>query len=117
MKRITCLMIIQMTAALLLTGCGTVHFDVPQGQRVKLLTEDDRTSVRVERKVWYALWGHKTLTDNHTATLIQENRLVEVKMFTEQSFSDSIINPFTSLFSFSRRTLVIEGNPTREVAQ
>jgi hypothetical protein len=104
------------TACLLATGCGTVHFDVPSGQRVKLLTEDDPVAVRVEHTVWYALWGYKALSENHTAPFIATNQLVEVKMYTELSVLDSIINPFTSIFSFSRRTLVIEGNKSKESA-
>jgi len=44
-------------AGLLLTGCGTVHFDAPPGQRIRLLTRDDPTEMRVEHKIWYAWWG------------------------------------------------------------
>jgi len=100
----------------LLAGCGTVHFDAPPGQRVKLLTLDDPTSVRVEHKIWYAGWGGKVLNGNHTAPLIATNQLVEVKMFTELTVGDNLINPITSVFSFSRRTLVIEGNPRKASA-
>ncbi len=96
--------------SLLLAGCGTVHFDAPPDQRVKLLTLDDPTAVRVEYKIWYALWGGKMLNENHTAPLIATNKLTEVKMFTEVSLGDNLINPVASIFSFSRRTLVIEGN-------
>jgi hypothetical protein len=101
-------------ASLLLAGCGTVHFDAPQGQRVRLLTQDDPAAVRVERTIWYALWGNKVMNENHTAPFIATNQLVEVKMYTELSAADSLINPFTSILSFSRRTLVIEGNRRKE---
>jgi hypothetical protein len=55
------------------------------------------------------------LNENHTAPLIANNHLAEVKMFTEASVTDSLINPLVSIFSFSRRTLVIEGNRRQEV--
>ena len=100
-------------AGLLLTGCGTVHFDAQPGQRIRL-TRDDQTGVRVEHKIWYAWWGGKVLNGNHTAPFIATNQLVEVKMFTELSVGDNLINPITSIFSFSRRTLVIEGNRRKE---
>jgi hypothetical protein len=103
-------------ALILLTGCGTVHFDAPPGQRVRLLTHDDPTAVRVEHKIWYAWWGGTVLNGNHTAPFIATNQLVEVKMFTELSVGDNLLNPFTSIFSFSRRTLVIEGNRHPESA-
>ena len=102
-------------ACLVLAGCGTVHFDAPAGQRVRLLTLDDPTSMRVQYTIWYALWGGKVLNENHTAPLIANNHLAEVKMFTEASVTDSLINPLVSIFSFSRRTLVIEGNRRPEV--
>jgi hypothetical protein len=100
--------------SLLLAGCGTVHFDAPQGQRVKLLTQDDPAAVRVEHTIWYAWWGGKVMNGNHTAPFIATNQLVEVKMYAELSVADNLINPFTSVFSFSRRTLVIEGNRRKE---
>jgi hypothetical protein len=103
-------------ASLLLAGCGTVHFDVPPGQRVRLLTQDEPAAVRVEHTVWYALWRNRVLNENHTAPFIATNQLVEVKMYTELSVADNLINPFTSIVSFSRRTLVIEGNRRKEPA-
>jgi hypothetical protein len=78
------------------------------------LTRDDPAAVRVEHTIWYALWGGKVMNENHTAPFIATNQLVEVKMYTELSVADNLINPFTSIFSFSRRTLVIEGNQRKE---
>ena len=91
-------------------GCGTVHFDVPEGARVKLLEVDAPVAVRVERTCWFALWGAEPLDDNHTASIIAEHRLTEVRLHNEYSASDAIINTFTSIFSFSRRRIVVEGN-------
>lgn len=96
-----------MTATL---GCGTVHFDVPQGQRVKLLTQDDPVTQRIEKKIWYVGWGAKPLTDNHTAKYIAKNKLTEVRMYTRQDFWDNLISAVTGVLTFSRRTLIIEGN-------
>jgi len=103
-------------AGLFLAGCGTVHFDAPPGQRVRLLTQDEPADIRVEHKIWYAWWGTKVMNGNHTAPLIATNHLAEVKMFTELSVVDSVINPFTSVLSFSRRTLVIEGNQAKKAS-
>ena len=112
------LRIVLLTATLVvLTGCGTIVFDVPQGTRVKLLERDAPTSVRVERTIWYALWGNEPLSENHTAPFIEEYNLVEVKLHNQQSTWDSILSMFTSIVSISRRTMIIEGNPAEEVAQ
>ncbi len=98
------------------TGCGTIHFDVPPGRTVKLLDQDAPTSVRVERVVWYALWGDKPLSDNHTASIIAQYNLSEVRLHNLYSFSDSVIDTFTSIVSLSRRRIIVEGNPATEPA-
>jgi hypothetical protein len=98
----------------MIAGCGTIHFDVPEGRRVKLLEVDAPTSVRVERTVWFALWGGKPLSDNHTASIIAEYNLKEVRLHNLYSTSDSIIDTFTSIVSFSRRRIIVEGNPAGE---
>ncbi len=94
-----------------LAGCGTVVFDVPEGRKVKLLEVDAPTSITIERVVWYALWGAIPLDDNHSASIIDHYDFKEVRMHNEYSASDSIINTFTSIVSFSRRRIVVEGNP------
>ena len=93
-------------------GCGTVHFDVPQGTRIKLLEVDSPTSMRVERTVWYALWGGKPMGDNHTASIIAQYHFKEVRMSNGYSASDSLINTFTSIVTFSRRRIIVDGNTT-----
>jgi hypothetical protein len=98
----------------LLPACGTVHFDVPEGRRVKLLARDAKTTVRVERVVWFAGWGAEPLSENHTAPFIAEHGLVEVRLYNEQSLWDTLINMIAGVFSFSRRTMIIEGNPAPE---
>ncbi len=94
-----------------LGGCGTVVFDVPEGSKVKLLEVDAPVSITVERTVWYALWGGIPLDDNHTASTIGYYDLKEVRMHTEYSASDTIIDTFTSIVSYSRRRIIVEGNP------
>jgi hypothetical protein len=95
-------------------GCGTVHFDVPEGARVKLLDADTPAEVRVERTVWYAIWGAVELGDTHTAPLIEENHLVAARFHTQYNAWDAIINTFTNLLSFSRRRIIVEGIPAKE---
>ena len=97
-------------ALLLIAGCGTVEFEAPPGRKVRLLEVDEPTTVSVERKVWYALWGSEPLGDNSTASMIEENDLSEVRMATEQTIIDNIISSVTVFFSFSVRTVYVEGN-------
>lgn len=95
----------------LMTGCGTVHLDVPPGRTVTLLDQDQPASVRVERTVWYALWGGQPLSDNSIAATIQEHNLTQVRVTVVQNFWDTVVNFVTCYFSFVRRTVIVEGNP------
>ena len=97
-----------------LPACGTVHFDVPPGRRVKLLPRDAPTTVRIVQPIWYVGWGAEPLCNNHTAPIIEEYDLTEVKLYNQQSLTDSILNTFTVFLSFSRRTMIVEGNPAKE---
>jgi hypothetical protein len=76
-----------------------------------MLGVDEPARVRDERVVWYALWGGKPLSDISTAVTIQELRLREVRVSTELTATDSVVNFFTSLVSIVRRTVIVEGNP------
>lgn len=49
--------IVVLCAALLVSSCGTVRVEVPEGQQVRLLAEGESAEIRVERTVWFWLWG------------------------------------------------------------
>ena len=97
-----------------LAGCGTVHLDAPEGRPVKLLDRDAKTSVHVEETVWYFAWGGVDLSDTHTSSIIEKNNLAEVKVQVTYDFSDSLINLFATFLSFSRRRIVLDGNPVKK---
>ena len=83
---------------------------MPEGSRIKLLDRDAPASVEVERKVWYALWGGVDLSDTHTASMIAEQHLTEVRLHAKYTAWDLILNTVTSLLGFSRKTVLVEGN-------
>ena len=95
---------------ILLSGCGTVRLEVPSGHEVRLLEQDDYASVRVERTIWFWLWGARPISDNTTRKEIEEYNLKEVRLQTEQSMTDNITNLLLVWSSIVRRTMTIEGN-------
>jgi len=97
-------------AALLLFGCGTVRLEVPEGRQVRLLAQDESAEVRVERTVWFWLWGGKAISDNSIKSDIEKYKLTEVRAYTVQTMTDNILLIVTSFVSIVRRTLVVEGN-------
>lgn len=95
-------------------GCGTVRLEVPAGYGpVRMLEADEPAEIRVERTVWFWLWGGKPISDNTTKTDVETHKLQEVRLRTEQNLLDNILLPFTAPFSVVRRTLIVEGNAER----
>ncbi|HTO08682.1 MAG TPA: hypothetical protein VMR86_16665 [Myxococcota bacterium] len=97
--------------ALALCACGAVQIEAPPGRPVRMMDFDAPASVRDERVVWYALWGGKPLSDTSTAETIARHGLREVRVGTELTPWDTVVNALTSLVSVVRRTVVVEGNP------
>src|SRR5215831_18629839 len=83
--------------ALGLGACGAVQIEAPPGRPVRMLDPDVPAAVREERVVWYALWGGKPLSDTSTAETIARHGLQEVRVGTELTAWDTIVNTFTSL--------------------
>ena len=104
--RIFCILI----AVNLFSGCGTVRLEVPEGHEVRLLTQDESAEIRVERTVWFWLWGARPISDNTTKSDIEKYNLKEVRAYTTQTMTDNLLLMITSLVSIVRRTLIVEGN-------
>ena len=104
--RIFCLLI----TFILFSGCGTVRLEVPEGHEVRLLAQEESAEIRVERTVWFWLWGARPISDNTTKSDIEKYNLKEVRAYTTQTMTDNLLLMITSLVSIVRRTLIVEGN-------
>lgn len=96
----------------LFTGCGTVRMEVPEGHEVRILAQDESAEIRIERTVWFWLWGARPISDNTTKSDIEKYNLKEVRAYTTQTMTDNLLLMITSLVSIVRRTLIVEGNTT-----
>ena len=95
---------------LLFSGCGTVRMEVPEGHEVRVLARNESAEIRVERTVWFWLWGARAISDNTTKSDIEKYNFKEVRAYTTQTMTDNIVLMFTSLVTIVRRTMIIEGN-------
>lgn len=95
---------------LMFSSCGTVRLEVPKGQDVRLLMVAESSEIRVERTVWFWLWGAKPISDNSIKSEVEKYNFKEVRAYTTQTMTDNIVTLVTSIVSITRRTLVIEGN-------
>ncbi len=93
-----------------MTGCGTVRLEVPPGHDVRLLEQDEYAEIRVQRTVWFWLWGARPISDNSTQQDILEHNFKEVRLQTEQNMTDNLTILITGWFSIVRRTMIVEGN-------
>ncbi len=105
-------MIILLTIACAgVSGCGAVNLVAPEGRTVRILGSEEAASVTIDRTVWYAAWGGYPISDNTTRQDIERFKLREVRYTTKQTAFEMLTNPFTSIVSVVRRTLIVEGNP------
>ena len=107
MRKITWLII---TMTTLIQGCGTMYLDAPTDGSVTLLPKEAPTEVRISKKVWFKWWGKEPIDDPHTAAIIKDNNLKEVRLYMTNTFTDGLCNIFPGAIGFPRRTLVVEGN-------
>lgn len=94
-------------------GCYSVKYATLPNTDVKVLSETEYGKVKVEKKVWYALWGLIPITDNSTADIIQKYNLKRVKAESKIKFLDFVINYFTSFATIVCLTLEVEGEPAQ----
>ena len=99
-----------LAAVVALTACGTLYYEAPAGSEVQMLDRYAPAEVRIERKVYYWLWGKYAISDDSTETDVREHGLREARFETVNTFSDTLLNFPLSLVTIVRRTLIIEGN-------
>lgn len=92
------------------SGCGTLYYEVPAGSDVQMLDRYAPAEVRIERKVYYWLWGKYAISDDSTETAVRENGLREARFETVQTFGDTLLDVPMALVTIVRRTLIVEGN-------
>jgi hypothetical protein len=94
----------------LFTSCATVSVVAPTGKKVMLASETDPTTFRTTKKVWYVLWGLVPITDNTTEDLISKYQLENVRVETQYSFVDWLIDVVLGWTSIHTHTVTVEGN-------
>ena len=73
------------------TGCFTVPMEAPYGPDVKILPPDEPVEISRRYQKWYAIWGVFELTaGSDPRHVIDEEELVEVRVYTEDSIEDII---------------------------
>ena len=98
-----------------ITACFQVPIDAPYGPDVKLLSRDVPVEVTRRYQKWYAVWGIFPLDpSSNPADIIAREKLVEVRVYTEDAIEDAISGFFfTILFPAGiilPQTIVVEGN-------
>lgn len=97
---------------LLLTACFTTRLDAPEGRAIRIMAAEERATFHKEYKDWYLLSGLLPIWRTNIADLIAQERLVEVRVQTEDRVSDGVITLISQelLLGLFPQTIVIEGN-------
>lgn len=99
-------------ATLCLTGCGVMYMNAPPASNVRLMSENEKADIKVERHAWFKYWGGQPLNpdDVNASKMIEEQGLKEARIKMTNTFVDGIYSIIPGIFGFPRRTLVVEGN-------
>jgi hypothetical protein len=104
-----------------LSACFSVPINAPTGQDVQILPAGTPVEVTERYQKWYALWGIFPLTpSDKVAAIIEREKLVEVRVYTEDSIEDAISGFFYVLLFpagiIVPQTIVVEGNRSKSKA-
>lgn len=91
-------------------GCTPIIVDAPPDVGVTLTSQFEPAPMKVEKRVWYVLYGLVPLTDNTTTDIIQKYGFKKVHVKSEQTFLDYLITVFLGTFTIATRTIVVEGS-------
>ena len=100
---------------LMLTGCFTTDLTAPRGKSVRIMSKNEPAAFRDEHKDFYLLYGILPIWRTKPEKIIEREGLAEVRVQTEDTISDAVINLITGFIVFPQ-TVVVEGNyaPGRE---
>jgi len=95
-------------------GCFAVEMTAPYGPDVKILRPGVPVEVTRRYQKWFAIWGTFHLAGKDPSEVIAEEKLVEARVYTEDSVED-VISSFIYFFCFPAgiilpQTIVVEGN-------
>ncbi len=101
-----------------LSGCFTTSLNAPENTKVRILSEQEKAAYHDEYKDWYILAGLIPIYRQDVAELIEKEKLVEVRVRTEDRISDGVITVITDLLlPLFPQTIVVEGNTAEQLKQ
>lgn len=99
-----------------LTGCFTTTLSAPEHTPVRIMAESEKAAYHNEYKDWYLLGGLIPIYRHNIPELIGEQKLVEVRVRTEDRFSDGVITFLTDyIIPLFPQTIVVEGNTAEQL--
>lgn len=103
-----------MLFSLMLNGCFTTSLVAPENASIRIMAEKEKAHYQTEIKDWYILAGLVPIYRHDLAALIKEEKLVEIRVRTEDRISDGLITFASEMLAFIfpvfPQSLVVEGN-------
>lgn len=81
----------------------------PPGRTVRILSREEPAEFREEYKDFYLLYGALPIWRTKPEEIIEREGLAEVRVQTEDTVSDAVINIISQIILFPQ-TVVVEGN-------
>ena len=94
------------------SGCGVMYLSAPSNSSIRLLGENEKAEIKIERHAWFKYWGAEPINPNDVNAwkIIEEQGLKEARIQMTNTLVDGLYSIIPGIFGFPRRTLVVEGN-------
>ena len=96
--------------SVMLTACFNTNLIAPENQKVRVLAANEAVKYHKEYRNWYILYGAVPIYAVQPEELIAKQKLIEVRVQTEDTITDGIISFFTVGLTILPQTVVVEGN-------
>jgi hypothetical protein len=102
-------------ASLLLSCAGCFQIDLysPHGMNVYLISSKEPVKVQRYRRTWYMVWGLTPLDDVMPDTLIEREKLTEVRVITIDTLHDAFHGFLYNILipiGLANQSYIVEGN-------
>lgn len=110
-------LILPMTLSLCLSSCFQTELNAPEGKEVRIISHEDPVTFTDEYKNFYILGGLIPVWTTQPEEIIEKENLVEVRVRTRDTISDSVITLLSMLLPILifPQHVIVEGNRTPEI--
>ncbi|MGR8935841.1 MAG: hypothetical protein ACU837_15880 [Gammaproteobacteria bacterium] len=112
-------LVLSLIAVPYLSGCFTTELSAPPGKEVRILSREEPVKFSKEYKNFYLLGGLLPIWTTQPEEIIEKQNLVEVRVRTRDTVSDSVITLISCLLPIMvfPQHVIVEGNRPSDIEE